>query len=45
MVITRTAGIVRLIISLLSLIPWMVFCVLAAKHLLALARSGTNPAG
>lgn len=43
MIIPSTAGMVGLVFSLLSLIPWMVFCVLAAKRLFALAKSGTNP--
>ena len=37
MLIPSTAGMVGLVFSLLSLLPWMVFCVFGARRLLSLA--------
>jgi len=42
MLVPSTFGLVGMVFSLLSLVPWSVMCVLAARRLLALARASTT---
>jgi hypothetical protein len=42
MVVPSTAGTPGMIFALASLVPWMVFCVLAALRLFRLARDASD---